>query len=139
MGAQFDVLFYDLTSTCFEGDAPEDDQDPRRLGCSRDKRSDCVPVPVIVARVVTSEALPPTGEMFPGNTADKTTLRQMIELIQKRHGQTERIWVMDQGIPTEAVLEVVPHPAGIETASIRRTGLRLNSLRHNADSRPTEL
>jgi hypothetical protein len=43
-------------------------------------------------------------ELFPGNTADKTTLRGMLALIQKRYGSAERIWVMDRGIPTEAVL-----------------------------------
>jgi transposase len=102
-GATFDVLLYDLTSTYFECDVPEDDQDPRRFGYSRDKRSDCVQV--IVALVVTPEGLPLAYEMFPGNTADKTTLRGMLKLIQKRYGSAQRIWVMDRGIPTEAVLE----------------------------------
>ena len=82
---------------------PEDEKDPRCFGYSRDKRSDCVQV--IVALVVTPEGLPLAYEMFPGNTADKTTLRDMLKLIQKRYGQAERIWVMDRGIPTEAVLE----------------------------------
>lgn len=99
---KFDVLLYDLTSTYFECDVPEDEKDPRRFGYSRDKRSDCVQV--IVALVVTPEGLPLAYEMFPGNTADKTTLRDMLALIQKRYGQAERIWVMDRGIPTEAVL-----------------------------------
>jgi transposase len=102
-GAKFDVLLYDLTSTYFECDVPEDEKDPRCFGYSRDKRSDCVQV--IVALVVTPEGLPLAYEMFPGNTADKTTLRDMLKLIQQRHGQAERIWVMDRGIPTEAVLE----------------------------------
>jgi transposase len=62
-------------------------------------------VQVIVALVVTPEGLPLAYEMFPGNTADKTTLRDMLALIQKRYGSAERIWVMDRGIPTEAVLE----------------------------------
>ena len=101
-GAKFDVLLYDLTSTYFECDVPADEQDPRRFGYSRDKRSDCVQV--IVALVVTPEGLPLAYEMFPGSTADKTTLRDMLKLIQKRYGQAERIWVMDRGIPTEAVL-----------------------------------
>ena len=101
-GAKFDVLLYDLTSTYFECDAPEKETDPRRFGYSRDKRSDCVQV--VVALVVTPEGLPLAYEMFPGNTADKTTLRDMLALIQKRYGQAERIWVMDRGIPTEAVL-----------------------------------
>jgi hypothetical protein len=61
-------------------------------------------VQVIVALVVTPEGLPLAYEMFPGNTADKTTLRDMLKLIQKRYGSAERIWVMDRGIPTEEVL-----------------------------------
>lgn len=101
-GVKFDVLLYDLTSTYFECDAPEAPPDPRRFGYSRDKRSDCVQV--IVALVVTPEGLPLAYEMFPGNTADKTTLRDMLALIQQRYGQAQRIWVMDRGIPTEAVL-----------------------------------
>ena len=81
-GANFDVLLYDLTSTYFECDVPADESDPRRFGYSRDKRSDCVQV--VVALVVTPEGLPLAYEMFPGNTADKTTLRGMLALIQKR-------------------------------------------------------
>ena len=101
-GAKFDVLLYDLTSTYFECDAPDNEADPRRFGYSRDKRSDCVQV--IVALVVTPEGLPLAYEMLPGNTADKTTLRDMLKIIQKRYGSAERIWVMDRGVPTEAVL-----------------------------------
>lgn len=102
-GAKFDVLLYDLTSPYFECDVPEDETDPRRFGYSRDKRSDCVQV--IVALVGTPEGLPLAHEMFPGNTADKTPLRGMLQLIRQRYGQAERVWVMDRGIPTEAVLE----------------------------------
>ncbi len=101
-GATYQVLLYDLTSTYFECDVPESEEDPRRFGYSRDKRGDCVQV--VVALVVTPEGLPLAYEMFPGNTADKTTLRGMIETIQRRFGKAERIWIMDRGIPTEEVL-----------------------------------
>ena len=101
-GARYEVLLYDLTSTYFECDVPEVAADPRRFGYSRDRRSDCVQV--IVALVVTPEGLPLAYEMLPGNTADKTTLRAMLRLIRRRYGAAERIWVMDRGIPTEAVL-----------------------------------
>jgi hypothetical protein len=101
-GARYDVLLYDLTSTYFECDVPDDEADPRRFGYSRDRRSDCVQV--IVALVVTPEGLPLAYEMLPGNTADKTTLRDMLRLIRRRYGAADRIWVMDRGIPTEAVL-----------------------------------
>ena len=100
--ARYEILLYDLTSTYFECDAPEDETDPRRFGYSRDRRSDCVQV--IIALVVTPEGLPLAYEMLPGNTADKTTLLAMLTLVQKRHGQAHRIWVMDRGVPTEAAL-----------------------------------
>lgn len=100
--ARFEVLLYDLTSTYFECAVPSDEADPRRFGYSRDKRGDCVQV--VVALVVTPEGLPLAYEMLPGNTADKTTLRDMLARIQRRYGQAERIWVMDRGIPTEEVL-----------------------------------
>ena len=102
-GARYQILLYDLTSTYFECDVPADETDPRRFGHSRDRRSDCVQV--IVALVVSPEGLPLAYEMFPGNTADKTTLRGMLETIGNRFGAAERIWVMDRGIPTEEVLE----------------------------------
>jgi hypothetical protein len=101
-GARYEVLLYDLTSTYFECDVPADETDPRRFGYSRDRRGDCVQV--VVALVVTPEGLPLAYEMFPGNTADKTTLRGMLETIRRRYGAAERIWIMDRGIPTEEIL-----------------------------------
>ena len=101
-GARYEVLLYDLTSTYFECDVPDDESDPRRFGYSRDKRSDCVQV--VIALVVTPEGLPLAYEMLPGNTADKTTLRAMLAKIRARFGAAERIWVMDRGIPTEEIL-----------------------------------
>jgi transposase len=89
------VLLYDLTSTYFECDVPTDENDPRRFGYSRDKRSDCVQV--VVALVLTPEGLPLAYEMFPGNTVDKTTLRGMLATIRRRYGAAERIWIMDRG------------------------------------------
>lgn len=100
--ARYEVLLYDLTSTYFECDVPTDEDDPRRFGHSRDKRSDCVQV--VVALVVTPEGLPLAYEMLPGNTADKTTLRNMLSTIRRRFGAAKRIWIMDRGIPTEEIL-----------------------------------
>jgi hypothetical protein len=102
-GAKYEVLLYDLTSTYFECPEPTDEGDPRRFGYSRDKRGDCVQV--VVALVVTPEGLPLAYEMMEGDTADNTTLREMLGTITRRYGQADRIWVMDRGIPTEDVLE----------------------------------
>ena len=101
--ASFDVLLYDLTSTYFESDPPSDDEDKRRFGYSRDKRSDCVQV--VIALIVTPQGFPLAYEVLPGNTSDKTTLRSFLQKIESQYGRAQRIWVMDRGIPTEDVLE----------------------------------
>ena len=98
----FDVLLYDLTSTYFESDPPFSEGDKRRHGYSRDHRSDCVQV--IIALVVTPEGLPLAYEVLPGNTADNTTLRDFLDRIERQYGKARRIWLMDRGVPTEAVL-----------------------------------
>jgi len=100
-GARYEVLLYDLTSTYFECDPPEAGK--RRFGYSRDKRADCVQV--VIALIVTPEGFPLTYEVMAGNTADNTTLEEFVERIEAQYGQAQRIWVMDRGIPTEAVLE----------------------------------
>ena len=101
--ASFDVLLYDLTSTYFEVDAaalPEGAK--RRHGYSRDRRSDCPQL--AIALVVTPEGLPLAYEVLPGNTKDSQTLRQFLARIAAQYGKARRVWVMDRGIPTEAVL-----------------------------------
>jgi transposase len=100
--ASFDVLLYDLTSTYFEADPPFPEGDRRRFGYSRDHRPDCVQV--VIALVVTPEGLPLAYEVMPGNTADKTTLRAFLARIERQYGKAQRTWLMDRGIPTEAVL-----------------------------------
>jgi transposase len=101
--ANFDVLLYDLTSTYFEINASDvAEGDKRRHGYSRDKRPDCPQV--VIALVVTPEGLPLAYEVLPGNTADCTTLRMFLARIEQQYGRARRVWVMDRGIPTEAVL-----------------------------------
>jgi hypothetical protein len=101
--ANFDVLLYDLTSTYFEINASDvAEGDKRRHGYSRDKRPDCPQV--VIALVVTTDGLPLAYEVLPGNTADCTTLRMFLARIEQQYGRARRVWVMDRGIPTEAVL-----------------------------------
>jgi transposase len=47
---------------------------------------------------------------MPGNTSDKTTLKTFLKLIRRRYGKADRTWVMDRGIPTEEVLEIMRKP-----------------------------
>ncbi len=99
----YEVLLYDLTSTYFESNPPQDDKDKRRFGYSRDNRSDCVQV--VIALVVPPQGFPLAYEVMAGNTQDSTTLREFLDKIEKQYGKAQRIWLMDRGIPTENVLE----------------------------------
>jgi transposase len=105
--AHFDVLFYDLTSTYFEGEAEAVEKAKR--GYSRDHRPDCLQV--IIALVITPEGFPLAYEVMDGNTSDRTTLRGFLKHIEKNYGQARRVWVMDRGIPTEAPLAEMRDPS----------------------------
>jgi hypothetical protein len=100
---RFDILLYDLTSTYFEADPP--DTGKRRYGYSRDKRPDCVQV--VIALIVTPEGFPLAYEVMAGNTSDKTTLADFLNKIEAQYGNSERVWVMDRGIPTEKTLALM--------------------------------
>jgi transposase len=99
--ADFEVLLYDLTSTYFEG---EMEQNPKaKRGYSRDKRPDCLQL--VIALVVTPDGFPLAYEVMTGNTSDRTTLRGFLKKVEDAYGKARRVWVMDRGIPTEAILK----------------------------------
>ena len=105
-GADFEVLLYDLTSTYFEG---EMEQNPKaKRGYSRDKRPDCLQL--VIALVVTPDGFPLAYEVMNGNTSDRTTLRGFLKKIADTYGKAQRVWVMDRGIPSEAILKEMREP-----------------------------
>ena len=99
--AEFDLLLYDLTSTYVEGEAEQNGK--AKYGYSRDGRPDCKQV--VIALVMTPSGLPLAYEVMDGNTSDKTTLRAFLDRIETMYGKARRVWLMDRGIPTEAVLQ----------------------------------
>lgn len=98
--ARFDLVLYDVTSTYFEGQAAGNPEAQR--GHSRDHRSDCKQV--TLGLVVTPEGLPLAYEIFPGNTHDSKTVQKVVEAMEKSYGKTNRIWVWDRGMLSEALL-----------------------------------
>ncbi len=104
--ADFEVLLYDLTSTYFEG---EMEQNPKaKRGYSRDKRPDCLQL--VIALVVTTDGLPLAYEVMKGNTSDRTTLPGFLKKIEDTYGKARRVWVMDRGVPSEAILQDMRSP-----------------------------
>ena len=104
--ADFEVLLYDLTSTYFEGEMEQNAKAKR--GYSRDKRPDCLQL--VIALVITPDGFPLAYEVMNGNTSERTTLRSFLKKIEDTHGKARRIWVMDRGIPSEAVLKEMREP-----------------------------
>jgi transposase len=104
--SDFEVLLYDLTSTYFEG---EMEQNPKaKRGYSRDKRPDCLQL--VIALVVTADGLPLAYEVMKGNTSDRTTLPGFLKKIEDTYGKARRVWVMDRGVPSEAILKDMRAP-----------------------------
>jgi hypothetical protein len=101
--ADFEVLFYDLTSTYLEGEMAENPK--ARRGYSRDHRPDCLPV--VIALIVTPDGFPLAYEVMNGNTTEQKTLPPFPERIERTYGKAKRVWVMDRGIPAEATLATV--------------------------------
>jgi transposase len=100
-GSTFDFLFYDITSTYFEGTARSNPQ--ARRGYSRDSRPDCPQV--CIGLVATKEGLPAAFEIFDGNRTDVTTTQEMVEVMESKYGKANRVWVMDRGMVSEDNLE----------------------------------
>jgi transposase len=96
----YSLLLYDLTSTYFEGEAAENDL--ARRGYSRDHRSDCKQI--VVALVVSRDGFPLAHRTFAGNTRDVKTVETIVTEIETRFGKSQRIWVMDRGMISDATL-----------------------------------
>ena len=96
-GIQFDFLFYDITSTYFEGSGENNPQAKR--GYSRDSRSDSVQV--CIGLVVSREGLPLALEIFDGNRTDVTTVEDIVKIMEEKYGKAESVWVIDRGMVSE--------------------------------------
>lgn len=118
---RFEFLLYDVTSTFFEGQALGNTKAAR--GYSRDGRPDCKQV--CIGLVVSPEGLPLAYEIFAGNRNDVRTVPEMIEMMEQKYGQAERIWVMDRGMVSEENIEFLrqrkaPYIVGTPKSQLRQ-------------------
>jgi Transposase DDE domain len=98
---EYDLLLYAVTSTYFEGQAKANPW--AKHGYSRDHRPDCKQV--CIGLVVTRCGLPLGYEVFAGNRHDSTTLEEIVETMEARYGQAQRIWALDRGMVSEDNLD----------------------------------
>ena len=97
----YDLFLYDVTSTYFEGLANNNPLAQR--GYFRDHRGDCKQV--CIGLVVTRDGFPLGYEVFAGNRADVTTVEDIVEVMEDKYGQANRIWVMDRGMASSGNFE----------------------------------
>jgi len=103
-----DVVFIDTTSTYVYRDT---ETPMRRRGYSRDRRGD---LPQLVLCVVVDAAgWPIAWQILPGNTADKTALREVVAVLRERFEIRRVVVVADRGMIAKDTLKLL---AGHATA-----------------------
>jgi len=100
-----ELVFYDITSTYFEGERSIGEDDFRRYGYSRDHRFDRRQV--VIGMVMTSEGIPVCHHVFPGNTVDKTTVVAVVKDLKQRFNLKRMVFVGDRGMLSDPNLEVL--------------------------------
>lgn len=113
------LVLYDLTSTWVTGRCCE----LAARGYSRDgKRGD---PQIVFGLVCTADGCPVAVEVFPGNTADCTTVAAQVEKLKSRFGLSRVVWVGDRGMLTETQIDNVLRPSGMSwVTSLRATQIR---------------
>ena len=96
---EVDLLFFDTTSTYFERDEEDEEEDGfLKWGKSKDDRPDLPQI--VIGLAVTKEGIPVRCWVLPGNTNDSTT----VEMVQKDLAGwrlSRCVWVMDRGMASE--------------------------------------
>ena len=100
-----DLVFYDITSTYFEGDRSIEEDDIRAYGYSRDGRFDRRQITIGV--VMTGDGIPLCHHVFPGNTVDKTTVVEVVRDLKERFDLRNVIFVGDRGMLSDETREAV--------------------------------
>jgi len=96
------LVFYDLTSSYFEGDGPES---LARFGYSRDHRPDCKQIQI--GLLVNPDGIPISHIVFNGAVHDLKTLPSIISQMTHRFHINECIFVADDGILNISTLKEV--------------------------------
>ena len=96
---EVDIIFYDLTSSYFEGRGPEG---LARLGYSRDNEPGKTQ---IVVGVIMCNGFPIGHEVFEGNRVDKKTVKEILDKIKGQYKIDRCIFVGDRGLISKENLE----------------------------------
>lgn len=97
-----DLVFFDTTSTYFEGRAWEG---WAKLGKSKDHKPDHLQL--VLGVVMRHDGLPIACEVWPGNMADVKTIVPVVQQLQKRFRVRKVVLVCDRGMVSKANLKAI--------------------------------
>ena len=123
------LVLYDVTSTYFEGRTCP----LAKLGYSRDGKSG--KLQIVVGLVCSAEGCPVAVQVFPGNTADPTTLSAALGKVRERFGLERVVLVGDRGLVTSARIREELLPVGLDWI----TALRAPQIKLLVESRILQL
>ena len=106
--SQGTLVLYDVSSTYFEGRTCP----LARRGYSRDGKRD--KLQIIFGLLCASDGCPVAVEVFAGNTGDPSTLAAQVAKLKQRFHLDHVVLVGDRGMITEARVETVLKPAGLD-------------------------
>jgi Transposase DDE domain len=127
--ADVDLVFFDTTSLYFEGRGPAG---LAERGHSKDHRPQ--DTQLVVCIIMGRDGFPISSEVWPGNTVDVTTVKQIVATLQKRFHIRKVVLVCDRGFVSAANLRRI-RKAGMHYI----VGMRMrnvNEVRHEVLSRP---
>jgi hypothetical protein len=96
------LVWYDLTSSYFEGDGV---CELAGYGHSRDHRGDRAQI--VMGLAITQEGFPIAHDVFPGSTGDVGTVKGMAQKLKERFGLADVVLVGDRGLLSAANAEVL--------------------------------
>jgi transposase len=110
------MVLYDVTSSYYEGKTCP----LARFGHDRDGKTGC---PIIVYGTLTdADGRPIAVQVYPGNTADPTTVPDQVETLTKRFGLSRVVLVGDRGMLTQTQIDVLKKHPGLGWISALRSG-----------------
>ena len=109
LNLQVDVVLYDLTTLRFES-VRTDLGELRQFGYSKELRSDCTQV--VLGLLVDTDGIPLGFEVYPGNTFEGKTLKDIIQKMRDKFKVRRFIFVADRGLLSKENLNCLREERG---------------------------
>lgn len=99
--SEFDLVFYDITSTYFEGIGPTLAVRGHPRGHRNDKRQ------ILLALAITKDGFPFYWRVLKGNTVDVMTVKELVSYLTKTYELRHSALVLDRGMVSEENLKAL--------------------------------